>query len=692
MVIGTDHVPGAVPLAGANQAPGAAPGGGVGGRHGGTGPGNRNTANAVPKGKARTNFLGNTTGMKGHVFQPRNVSKNANQYHDTVEVLQQYVAKEYETGRELMALFLATPTQPTVTVPPDDPTPTGKAKDGTPILTTRDTKTFELRIKRHLEREDQLKDDLHSLFYVILGQCDKAIMAKLESLDGYTVQAAQGNCLWLLQHVRATMNQFDSGQYLYVALFQARRRLYNLSQGKRTVTEYYHAFQTEYDTIGLLHGWPPPDTQLDDGVQPGVVGKSDADKQAAIHQREIATCFLLGADKARFGKLQRDLQDNFARGTNQFPTTLTSAYNLLLTTEAANGTVGDTESQDDGGGHGRRQRGAHRSPNNHNNTPGNQGNKQGGPANLAGHTGLYTSPCFPHGAILLDTGATASIIRDRELLTDINAREPPLTSLTNRGVHSCGHGGLYHGLQQPLLVWHAPDSVGNILALCDVRRLCRITLDTAVEATLFVHLQDDTVLRFVEYTNGLYLLLPSANPPIKSPCQHYSCVSTVAENRAVFTCRELEAADRARELYRIIGCPSQRKFEAILDQGSILNCPVTRADAHRANIIYGPDLAYLKGKTTEHPASPHVATQVRSPLPMEIAKHHATITLCIDFFIYNESHLCMPSHERSDIDKQRPYLTALRRRCWLSLTNACSSTLDVVSMLPMSMPTKNSSV
>ena len=549
-----------------------------------------------------------------------------------MEVLQQYVVKTYETGRELMALFLATPIQPVVMVPPDDPTPTGRAGDGTPKLTTRDTKTFELLIKRYLEREDQLKDDLHSLFYVILGQCDKAITAKLESLEGYTTQAVQGNCLWLLQHVRATMNQFDSGQYPYVALFQARRRLYNLSQGKRTVTEYYHAFQTEYDTIGLLHGWPPPDLQLDDGVQPSVSGKTDAERQAAIHHREIATCFLLGADRSRFGKLQRDLQDNFARGTNQFPTTLTSAYNLLLTTEAASGTVTDTELQDENGGHVRRQRGAHRNTNNHNNNPGNQGNKQGIPVNPAGHTGLYTSPCFPHGAILLNTGATASIIRDRNLLTDINARDPPLTSLTNGGVHSCGYGGIYHGLQQPLLVWHAPDSVGNILALCDVRRRCRITLDTAVEATILVHLQDGTVLRFVEHTNGLYLLLPSTNPSTKSPCHNYSCVSTVAENRAVFTRRELEGADQARDLYRIIGRPSQRKFGAILDQGSILNCPVTRADAQRANIIYGPDLAYLKGKTTDHPAPPHVATQVCSPLPMEIAKHHSTMTLCVDFF------------------------------------------------------------
>ena len=90
-----------------------------------------------------------------------------------------------------------------------------------------------------------IKDDMPALFYVVLGQCDKAIMAKLESIDGYTTQAAQGNCLWLLQHIRATMNQFDLGQYPYIALFQACRHFYNMSQGKKTVTEYYHAYKME---------------------------------------------------------------------------------------------------------------------------------------------------------------------------------------------------------------------------------------------------------------------------------------------------------------------------------------------------------------------------------------------------------------------------------------------------------------
>ena len=263
------------------------------------------------------------------------------------------------------------------------------------------------------------------------------------------------------------------------------------------------------------------------------------------------------------------------------------AYNLLLTTEATLGTTSDTDTPDDSGSHGQRQHGAHQNNNNNGaNNPGNKqvasntGNKQVNQVNLAGHTGLYTSLCFPQGAILLDTGASTLIIRDQELLTDVGACEPPLTSLTNGGLHSCAYGGIYHGLQQPLPVWHAPDSVGNILALCDVRRLCRITLGTATEAAFLVHLPDTTVLHFVEHTNGLYLLSPSTNHSNKVPTPSYSCVTTVADNHGVFTRRELEGADRARQLYRTIRRPSQRKFETMLDHGSILSCPVTKADAN----------------------------------------------------------------------------------------------------------------
>ena len=121
MVAAANDTPAAPPPVGDNPAQGGVNGGG----YSGTGGGPKNNNNMAAKGDARSKFTGNMMEMKGHVFQPRHVSKNANQYHDTMEVLRQYVAKEYEMGRELMALFLPTPTQLAVAEPPDDPTLTG---------------------------------------------------------------------------------------------------------------------------------------------------------------------------------------------------------------------------------------------------------------------------------------------------------------------------------------------------------------------------------------------------------------------------------------------------------------------------------------------------------------------------------------------------------------------------------------
>jgi hypothetical protein len=67
-------------------------------------------------------------------------------------------------------------------------------------------------------------------------------------------------------------------------------------------------------------------------------------------------------------------------------------------------------------------------------------------------------------------------------------------------------------------------------------------------------------------------------------------VSTVASQKAMFSQREIKAADAARELYRKIGRPAESEFQRILKQHLIMNCPVTPNDAERAHIIYGPTL------------------------------------------------------------------------------------------------------
>ena len=140
---------------------------------------------------------------------------------------------------------------------------------------------------------------------------------------------------------------------------------------------------------------------------------------------------------------------------------------------------------------------------------------------------------------------------------------------------------------------------------------------------------------FIEHASGLYIY--DSTPQHK--CQQtsksitpYTMVSTVAAQKKLFSRRQIEAADLARELYRKLGRPGEAEFYSILTKNLIRNCPVTPDDARRATHIYGPDIAALKGKTVRSTAAPRAPTFEAVPLPAPITVHHRNVTLCVDFF------------------------------------------------------------
>jgi hypothetical protein len=100
----------------------------------------------------------------------------------------------------------------------------------------------------------------------------------------------------------------------------------------------------------------------------------------------------------------------------------------------------------------------------------------------------------------------------------------------------------------------------------------------------------------------------------------------------LFSRREVKAADQARDLYRKIGRPAEAEFVELLRRNAIRNCPVTPSDAQRALIIYGPDIAVLKGKSTRSHAAPRAPTFIAEIIPASVLEHHRNVTLCIDFF------------------------------------------------------------
>jgi hypothetical protein len=133
-------------------------------------------------------------------------------------------------------------------------------------------------------------------------------------------------------------------------------------------------------------------------------------------------------------------------------------------------------------------------------------------------------------------------------------------------------------------------SLANILSMAAVRKVCRIAMDTSVEGAMNVHRLDGTIMKFTEYSSGLYYY--DSNNPSSTNSRDYLFLNTVAANKLTYTRRKIEGADKARALYKKIGRPSEKDFTEILEHNLIQNCPVTPDDARRALKIYGPTLRH----------------------------------------------------------------------------------------------------
>jgi hypothetical protein len=103
--------------------------------------------------------------------------------------------------------------------------------------------------------------------------------------------------------------------------------------------------------------------------------------------------------------------------------------------------------------------------------------------------------------ILLDSQSTVFVFKNQHLLSNVQPSTSNLRVHTNGGVQISSQMGTVKNFGD---VWFNTDSLANILSMAAVRKVCRITMDTSVEAAVNVHRKDGTIMKFKEYKSGLY--------------------------------------------------------------------------------------------------------------------------------------------------------------------------------------------
>lgn len=628
--------------------------------------GETNTSNHNEnKKKEKDVFKGKVEKMGGNVFQLADENRKGNQFTHTLEALCDYATIELDHAQDLASLFLTNATTPSITAPTDEP----------PLLADKVTRAG-LHHRQYLEwkfecttyntRMAVLRTNLNKIFTVALLQCSPSVKAKLEATTDYEKSKAAHDCAWLLKTLRNICHNFEHTENRFVALVNAKAAIFAYRQtANQTITEFYEGFK---ELVAVLESY---DGKIHDPVEAAPASLTDAlaaltldkEKDNLMKDRYLAILFIRNTDGNKYGQLKTDLSNDFGKGRDEYPKSLVLAHQLLLkykggaaVTKAPQETSNNNSSSSrrNRGGQGRgRNSGRGGGQNDGPNTAQpNQPRSAAATVAAGAQTGrsylqvalslAQVDDHFPDGIpdyyVLLDSDSTVSIFRNPDLLKDIHVVDDPLLLETNGGGRQVSNQmGTLEGFGP---VWYNPESLANVLSLAQVRRLRRVTLDTAIAPTFKVHHVDGiSTTEFIEHASGLYLFdasvkndkkvdLKSSSPSIIA----YSCLQTVANNKANYTARQIKAADAARALYRLVGRPGYARFIIALKENHILNCPVTVEDARRAELIYGKDIAFLKGKTTASAAKPHVEDFIPTALPPDILTLHPTVTLCIDLF------------------------------------------------------------
>ena len=195
--------------------------------------------------------------------------------------------------------------------------------------------------------------------------------------------------------------------------------------------------------------------------------------------------------------------------------------------------------------------------------------------------------------------------------------------------------GVFQGI---LDFWYDPDGLANILWLAKLCEVGRVVFDSSDGDAFIAHLPDWRVWAFTKSENGLYFYDTAADPNFSSGnVIDYCFVTTVANNMKRYHRREVDKAKKAGDVYATIGKPSRQQFYDILNNGWLINCPVTVEDARRYFDIYGNDVATLRGKTSKQKGSA-ASSRVPSSLPPNLLTNHSNVKLFIDMFYVQGIH------------------------------------------------------
>jgi hypothetical protein len=101
-----------------------------------------------------------------------------------------------------------------------------------------------------------------------------------------------------------------------------------------------------------------------------------------------------------------------------------------------------------------------------------------------------------------------------------------------------------------------------------------------------------------------------------------------------FTPRQIKQAKLTRQVYQAFSTPSIQDFKSIVTMNAVNNLLITIEDIDTAELIFGPDIGVLNGKTARIKPTPVISNIIQ--IPKELITNHQSVALipCISMELH----------------------------------------------------------
>ena len=211
--------------------------------------------------------------------------------------------------------------------------------------------------------------------------------------------------------------------------------------------------------------------------------------------------------------------------------------------------------------------------------------------------------------VLLDNQATVGVFKDKELLTNMSDSSKYCVIQGIGGTVRTNQVGEFKPFGK---VYYSENAVANVIPLGAVEndKRYKVTYKQGVSFSVEDN-ESGNVLTFCKRksptgSNGALYVYNAGHLVHRQQVM----VTTVEQQEAKYTKKEILRAKAAKELLKRLGFPSVQTLVDMISKGVLLNNEITVADVHRAVDIYGKSLGELKGKSVDRKVKDFPENQV----------------------------------------------------------------------------------